>query len=430
MESILLNIIMIILCIFFIYLNKKNGAATFSIVQIQNYIWLMAFVIYLSNVFEYYEMSVIVYICAFFYLVTFNLVNLGKRYSVIEKFESEDRENIVTSIMDKKKSTRCILFSIIGWGLSFFILRKSIPIIQSYGFVIGLKVLRNSFYDYTIFSTLEHCIVSYVIRPIFTVAIILLAQQISVYKINKKLCIVVVVDVFLLLFMTAGRAMMVNLVMYVIGAIITMNGGYIKNLWRKYKKYIIPAAILLVIMVQISSTRIDRDGGVFSEICIYYFSAMPLFSKLLQCGEIQAFSLLGKALFGFIYDTIALFDVFIGGNMQGASQIVSNIAATAYYVAPEININATVSTLLPFYMDFGVIGTIFGGLAVGWFAKYSEKKVVCKFNSLNYARYLFVLMGIITSIQNYAFGNVTTFVTWIYMSFLLKESRTKEFSAG
>lgn len=412
-------------CLFLIILQHYNRCPPFSIVQIQNYVWLFAFVLYSFNFLNYKTINHIVILYSFLYLLFFNLSSLGKHYSLKnEYFNNPDSLyslGLKGAVNDSKRVNLCAVASIVAWLLSVSILKKSLPILLTNDLSTGLNILRNSTYsDYSIFSTNEQMLMTYIIRPIFTVCIILFAEQVAVRKINIKLAVITILDSFLLVLMTAGRALIVSLILYITFAVIIVNGISLKRFFLQYRKYIIPGVVLLIVIVNIVTQRINRNNGIFVEFLIYYFSGIPYFSELLKDGLIKPFTTFGGATFAFVFDAVFLALKMLGLNIPLASQIISHLTARVIEVAPGIYTNATASTLLAFYLDFGALGMIASGTILGYFTKRYENNVVLRFNPLSFGRYLFLVVGIASSIQNYYFGNITTLMTWLFLGVLLR----------
>lgn len=433
MESFFLNILMIFICIMFIMINKLGHCPNLSAVQIQNFIWLLAFVLYLIKIVDYYPLSEIVYLMTFLYLFGFNIANFGKNKTILYTnytFEtnyqsiSSDIENRIEyeNSTYQRIGKRCIVASVISWGLSIPILRKSIPILLQYGLSEGMNALRYRTYsEYTIFSTLEMCLMNYIIRPIFIVTIIFMAEQIALRKKGKMLILVSLADAFLLVLMTAGRAMMVSLVLYVFFAIVLLHGVKILNILKKYRKYIIPAVIVLTVIIYISTKRINRDVNIFQELIIYYFSGPHYFSSMLREEIAKPFVLMGKGILSPIIDLPIFVSKYFGFNLSGGSQYLSTLANPSLSIGNGVATNATASTLLAFYSDFGIIGPLLAGFVLGKFSLRQERKLAFDFNSLNFAKYLFIVVGVAISVQNYSFVGIATSMTWIFMMILLKE---------
>lgn len=81
--------------------------------------------------------------------------------------------------------------------------------------------------------------------------------------------------------------------------------------------------------------------------------------------------------------------------------------------------------MLAFYLDFGWLGPIVMGLLWGLIVKKIYTNYRNKSTASSFAYYLFVLNGIFSSIQNYAFIGVSTMMILILISFLLKDREEK-----
>lgn len=417
-ESMLFNIIVILVCVFFIFINKINKHSFWSIVQIQNIMWLIAFVIYFTGIVKYNDINVTVYICTLGYIIAFNLL-CYKRTILNESGINE--EILANSVSDNKKINRCFWASVVVWGLSVGILQKSILILNQYGISDGLNILRYKAYiENSLFSTFESCLITYIMRPIFVVTIILFAQQLSLKKVNIRLAITAIIDAFLLLLMTAGRSMLVSLVIYVFFAIILVNGVNMLKLIKRYRKYLLPMLILLVIITYISSMRVGKDRDIFTEIFIYLFSGVPYFSEMINNDLIEPFSLLGRGMLSPIIEAPILLLRIIGVNIEAATQVIAHITKESLIIGDNISINATASTLMIFYADFGYFGPIIAGGVLGKFVMHNETQFYVKPSCLNYAKYLFLAGVFFASIQNYSLSGASSFMTWILMGLLLK----------
>ncbi|WMB28203.1 hypothetical protein N1495_04720 [Streptococcus didelphis] len=75
----LLNIGMIGFCSLLIFIQELNKSPRLSIVQIQNYIWLIAFFIYFSDYFSFYPINPVVYLYSATYLFFFNIASFQKK---------------------------------------------------------------------------------------------------------------------------------------------------------------------------------------------------------------------------------------------------------------------------------------------------------------------------------------------------------------
>lgn len=423
MISFSLNLAMIFFCIVLIVIQELNNCPRLSIVQLQNYMWLLAFIIYLSSYFSFYPLHSNIYIYSVCYLFFFNLASLRKKVNVNELFFN-DHQNISKQINSPKIEAKIILSSVICWIISIPIFIKTFPILFGSGSLsLGMNLLRYQTYGANpIFSTKEMMLISYILRPVFMVSIIYLAEQISIKIIKKRIIFISLINSFILVLLTAGRALLFNLIIYVIVSIIISNGLNLDKIFMKYKSYLIPAFFVFSIVVFISSQRINRNNGPFAEFLIYYFSSLPYLSQLIKFNLIPETYFFGRATFSFLVDPVLLvFKTFFHSqDLPMASQIISQLSNQVLHVSDVIVTNATSSTLLSFILDGGAIAVSISASIIGFFTSSYENKLQNELSPVVFGRYLFLAVGIINSIQNYSFGNITTLMTWIMIYLLLK----------
>ena len=120
-------------------------------------------------------------------------------------------------------------------------------------------------------------------------------------------------------------------------------------------------------------------------------------------------------------DTFILGLRVLGIQINGGSQLISAITNEGLTVGQGIATNATASTLLAFYLDFGWLGPIVGGLLIGLLIRSVDKKMQKKCNCIHFGQYLFCLSAIVTSIQNYSFIGVGNMITWVLISLLFRD---------
>ena len=417
-RDIIYNIMAIVVCIMCITFQSKQKAQHIRAVQVQNVFWLTGFIVYLFNIVPYYSINGEVYVSAMLYLIGFNAVFL---INPIKKKQTKFNEIAIDCDKQEKK---CILASILCWVVSIPILHKTIPILIMYGPSQGMNALRYRTYgEHTIFSTPELMLIDYIIRPILLSTILLMAGEVAQKKCSIRMVIISVLDAFWLILATAGRSLLVSLVIYVLLGIVLLNGSNIFNIISRYKKYIIPCAVLSIVILQIITKRINRDNSFVKEGAIYYFSGLPFLSTMIEQDKVQSSVLFGKATLSFVYDLPVVFLRIMGivsANTITAQQYLSGTANDALFVGDNIQTNATASTLFAFYSDFGLIGSLIGGFFLGVFANYIEKNFEKKYNCLNLGRYIFLLSLSMATTQNYPLTGIPFLMKWIFIYLLLK----------
>lgn len=399
---------------FLIYINMIIKKSTLNVAQGQNIIWFIAYALYSINYFDYYKISNWVCVLSIVYLVAFNFAYLCGKSRLA--FNENNLSLLKQSTISKRKERKIIYSSILSWIIAIPLLKKSIPILSQYGM---LKMRWILYGETTFFSGLDMCIISYILRPIAIVAIIYMAEQIAIKNIKKKIVGVVLLDVFLLVFLTAGRALLQQLVIYVVLVIIVIYRANIKRILHEYKKYLFPAILILGIVLAVSAQRISRNNGIIKEAMIYLFSSMPYLTALINVGyAAPQYSIAGYTL-SFVIQPIELILQILGVNIN-LKYDLSSVTSNLMQIGANANMNAVGSTLLPFYLDIGIIGVIIYGIILALFMKYIEKQLSKKYDTLSFAKYLFLVNGIFLSIQNYSFGGTATFATWVLICILLR----------
>lgn len=428
-EDIIFNIFTIFTCLFLIFLQINKKSRYLNIIQLQNIIWLAAFLIYLFRIVDYYPLNNQVYFCILLYLIFCNIASLIPPVSLPAIRIGNKSNNVLNDLylkyvddINQRVSKKCILGSVGCWIVSIPMLRKSIPVIIRYGPSNGLSALRNRIYSqFCIYTTFEMLLITYIIRPVLIVSVIYFAQMIAQKKVNKKYAVVAVLDAFWLILATAGRALLVSMVMYIVLAVIAYDGMNVLRLLKKYKKYVIPGFILGVAIIEIISLRVNKKHGFIEEGILYFFSGFSYFSTMINQNIAEPFHLMGKGMFSFIIDPLVLFFKALGINfMSGGSQYLSTLANPILPIGPDMTTNATASTLLTFYSDFGILGAAIGGFLIGRISVNTESQINKDCNPVTFGRYLFVICGVVTTVQNYPFVGSAAIMTWIFLGLLLK----------
>ena len=416
MEYILLNLFMIIFILMLLGINYIKQKSLTTITQIHNMMWLIAFLLYLFNYIGFYPLDYAVYFYCLTYLFCFNVVAFSYSYP-IKKYIVENKQAVCDLFKSEKYDQRCLMFSIFGWLLSYRILQKSLPILLGSGSLsTGMNLLRYQTYsDISIFNTFELMLLTYIIRPIFTVTILYFALKLASNNLNKKITLIAMLDALFLVAMTAGRALIISMVIYSLIAILLFNKINFISIIKRYKKYLWILLPSLVFFIFISIQRVNRDNSVITELFLYIFSGLPYFSIMLKSNIAVPYSLLGKGTFSTIIDPIFLFIKFFGFDLNLGSQFISNITNTTIEIGQNIQMNAVSSILTTFYVDFGFIGVAFGGVLMGLVTIYIERKLMRKMSPKYFVIYLYVFCAIIMSIQNYSFLGSATFFVFLFI---------------
>lgn len=406
------NIALIIICLVFNFINSLYFGKRLNISKAQNYVWMFAFIIYLSDIFEYYDIKVEVYIYSLTYIAVFNLTYLifGKKNNYSTKIL---HDGLVDSLGSFKNNLKVLeIVSVICWIITVPLLIKSIPILVS----SGMNVLRYTVYsDNSIYSTLDMMLIQYIVRPIFSITIIITAIMLTIRKYNYNFFIITIINAIVFSLLTSGRALFMQILVYTALSLWFFHGSNILRLLRLYRKIIIPSLFILVAIFWVSSLRVNRDYGVMGDFVIYMTSSLPYLSALLETNKVEFYSLFGSSFFSFLIDPLLLVLKFFDYEVFLASQAVSELTMDSLYVSPTIVINAIASTLLEFLLEAGYLGIIIGGVIASIIAVTVENNFYKKRDIFSYVIFLFILQIMFFSIQFYGLGKPSVFFSLFFI---------------
>lgn len=400
--------------LFFICLNTRLKRKKMNFAQIQNIIWLIMCLIYLFNFFDYYPVNGVVFALGIIYIASFNIFYIHRNSAVVE-WNGDNIVRLYEDVHNPKITRRILFYSACVWVLSLPMLLKSVPLVEQYGILVMRYMLYS---EQSYFSSIEMCAIDFIIRPMITVSIIFLVEQFITHKMDIKIIIVTVINCFLVVLLTGGRAMLMQLIFYFALATISVYGSYILKIIKKNLRYVVPAACLLVAILVVSSKRISNGNNVFEEALVYIFSGPAYLSGLFREEVVKPFISYGFATFSSIIDTISLALRVFGIELNVFE--LSSITSKVIMISPTVDMNAIATTILPFYCDLGALGVfVFGGL-LGYMCKKQEIITARSFNRINVAIYLFLANGVWLSVQNFGLSGASTFIAFILILWIMR----------
>ncbi|MEW5568650.1 O-antigen polymerase [Rossellomorea marisflavi] len=413
-----LNITIVVECIIFNFINFILFGKRLNINKAQNYVWMFAYLVYLSGYFQYYDLSIEVYIYSFTYILVFNVIYIifGKKFNISTE---SLKTSILNSIENSRHNIRILgIVSVVCWIITIPLLIKSLPILIS----SSMNMLRYIVYgENSIYSTLDMMIIQYFVRPIYSITIILSAVMLTVRRYNKSFFLITIINAIMYSLLTSGRALFMQIIIYVALSLWFFYGNNIGKLFKLYKKIIIPSSIIVIAIFWVSSLRVNRSYGVIGEFVIYMTSSLPYLSILLDSGKVESYSLFGRGFLSFGLDSIGLVVRLFGINVPLASQTVSEITLDSLYVSPTIFTNAIATTLLDFLLEAGFIGVVIGAVISGLIAVNAENYFYKTMTTFSYILYLFILQMMFFSIQFYGLGKPSVFFIVFFMFIFIRK---------
>lgn len=268
-----------------------------------------------------------------------------------------------------------------------------------------------------------------VIRPIFTATTILsIVYSFSNAKRKHKiklliLSIIVNIEQVIL---SAGRAPLVNLVFYLIIALVLFYGKSIQSILYRGRKYILFGAIMGIAVLKITSQRsMASDENIFLyNTYVYYFSGPAYLSQLIK--NVTAYGpggklLYGAASFGFISNIISDILIFLTGKAQGSLYLLGSVISNNQYrIGVHTSINAMYTCFYPFLIDYGWIGIIICPLFMGIVSGILTKRLYKNQSSFNICLYIYWIYVIIRTVFKWDLVNIDFTVVIIILYYFTK----------
>lgn len=213
----------------------------------------------------------------------------------------------------------------------------------------------------------------YIVKPIYTMTIILTIMDLSERKVRKIAILISVLDVVIYTYLFAGRYMVFETLL------IFLFVFYDKSKFRsiikfvfKRKKVAFLGAALIVALIWVSISR--SDTAFVKSLYTYFCGSFSYLSYLIDNEIGTNLYLLGTATFGFIYNTISVFMTFImGTDYFGSDNIITQLTQYMVGIGGGIKYNSLGTMLHDFMADFGVYGCLFGVLIFATVSNYIEK---------------------------------------------------------
>lgn len=373
--------------------------------------------------YDYYEPSLIVNITIFiaciesFAIYAFLLQGLSKSFFINEiKIDS-----------NYLKINRILTINIFCVLLLAPYVAKSIKILIFEGFA-SLRTQEM------IESGLIATITDSFIRPLFTATTILsIVYSFSNGKRKEKILLIflsIVINVEQVI-LSAGRAPFVNLVFYLMIAIILFYGRSLSNILHKGRKYVFFGifAIIAILLITKQRNMSSSENLLLYNTYVYYFSGPSYLTQLIK--NVKSYGpngtlLYGTASFGFVTNVISDIMIFISGKAQGSLYLLGSVISNnQYWVGSHTLINAMYTCFYPFIIDYGWAGIFICPIFIAISSVIITKRLYKTKDILNITLYIYWTYVIIRTVFKWDLVNIDLTVVLVSLCFFTKRKLLK-----
>lgn len=320
----------------------------------------------------------------------------------------------VTQFLNYKLTSRamylCLFCAYAGiFVLLFYVLRN-----LAHG--VPYSYIRNMYYGYgkakkLIPSTFINTFLNWISVPSLYALIPIAMVNVFEKKGNKLFSVFVFLAVALYIFGSAGRFMLLFLVIQGI----SMIKFYGKRIPKKMKKKVI-IAVSAVVFILLIITKIRASGSAGKKVNSFYaYLSIPVYLLDYWLGRSGGIRLHGGAFF---YGVLSFFNYFtskLGFDIPLYRQAYEVIQVTQdkwVKVFPNEWYNAYVSMFYYFYIDFGIIGVIAGCMLFGYVCYIVYDKAFGKKNKKALIYYMLLIQCIVCSLVRWQIGTITMVLTF------------------
>lgn len=329
----------------------------------------------------------------------------------------------VSSEFGKKPLTQNRLLYLFNFAAYIF----SIPYLKNSLYIMltkGIYFVREGAFNGTggIASTAILMIFQYIISPLFLTTIILTAIDINNKNTSIFSIIVALINIVLYTMLFAGRFMILEaLLLLLIVAIDTDMQKNIMRFIRRHMRIIILVALLFFGLVYVTLRR--SSSSFLKNTYVYFCGSFSYLSYLIDNRIGTDLFLLGKALCGFIYNTICTFLTgFFNFEYKGSNHIITQLTQYMVPIGVNIRYNSMGTMLHDFIADFGVYGCIIDVCIYSHVCNYIERLASIKRTDFAKALYYYILISIVFSVLSYQFRGPGAFFT-IFFIYLFTHHR-------
>ncbi len=374
--------------------------------------------------YDYYEPSTVVNIIIFIgcivAFIVYGILLQGYHKSFFVNEICLDNEDV--------KIKRVIIVNCIGMAILLPYIIRSLKVLTLGGFATlrSQDVIDSGFY-----AILNDSI----IRPMFTATTILaIVFTFSHAKRKQKVTLIVLSIIANVeqVVLSAGRAPLVNLIFYLMIAIVLFYGRNLRNILHKGRKYIYLGIISIIVVLKITSQRnmSSSESMLLYNTYVYYFSGPSYLTQLLKNvteygpgGQL----LYGTASFGFLTNIFSDVMIFITGKPQGSLYLLGSvISCNQYRIGAHTSINAMYTCFYPFLIDYGWIGIIICPIFIGIASAIITKRLYKNKNTFNISMYIYWIYVLIRTVFKWDLVNIDLIVVIIALYFFTNNKSLKE----
>lgn len=318
-------------------------------------------------------------------------------------------------------------FKMISLSIIFFLILipttiEGYKIFQELGFNYLRWAWQGDYYNQS-----TRMMVVYVMSPIISaLTFFSLSDFINTMKLKMYL-IINFISYFLIMFITGGRMMIFNLVIYIFVILYIKYNGSIKKIMIKNKKMICISVILCASIIIVSNQRsLSKDKGISFNAYSYFVGSIHLFDYYNRNPSVTLMDyehlLYGKAMLSPITDIFKMAISFVGidNNLTSGIEDINVVAQRYFTLSNGVTMNNNITFIYVCLRDFGLFGLILDPIYVSLVYAIIYKKYILHTEEKYKVMYYYALSILPFWIFEFYFARTTIILTFVYISIIFK----------
>jgi oligosaccharide repeat unit polymerase len=350
----------------------------------------------------------------------FGGIRFKRSYHITKKGENK------LSIWKLNESAFHLLLGISLIICAYYALRT----ISSYGFDLALsrKASAVSGNDEQKFKSVFDTVLFYgVASPIVNLSLVVFAYQLMTSKVTKKSIFLIIANIALFTVTSAGRMIVVRLIIYVATILICLKHLYKRKsnnqISFSFRKFVFVFLIAIIVLNILTVARNSKDVSFVNQTVEYIQGSiihMDYHIKAETFSEQNSF--LGRiAIGGFFYYPIKFLNLIFGTQIKTSNEVMEYLQA---YI--KINLgnlqyyNALTPAAYYYYVDSGYFGVLFFSFIHGIILRKAEFPNKNQYSFLNFAILCYALYAALFTPLGGILWNIAMPITIIYTIILSK----------
>ena len=263
------------------------------------------------------------------------------------------------------------------------------------------------------------------IRPLLITMIILTVIDYS-RGVGKPLTLILsLINIILYSLLFVGRYMIFESLIILFAGFYTKQISGIIRFIKNHKKLFWIGVAGFILIVNITNLR--SHNSIIRSIYVYFCGSFGFLTTLINRNIGLDLHLNGRALFGFIYNTMWLFASLVGlvPSRGSASYQITQLTGTTMSIGTGMSYNSLATFLHPLMADFGKWGCLLGVFIFAFLVNWIEKKRYRSNNTFWTAIYIEMVYVMINCVLQYSFLNASYAFLIFYLFIFTNKFRFK-----